>query len=136
MSWTTVDLHGVNPNLEPIAAGDNYVFQLLGGTLEESGRLAAKAAIVSDGEFTGRKVFFSYPDPDKVEWAPRVLKRLEQAMGVDAIPGEDPAGYLNRAALSGARFGGRIFHETYTPEGATEPKIQARLDIFTVRPAV
>ena len=133
MAWTEVDLATVNPNLEPIGEGE-YTLQLLGANYDErdSQRINVRASIVSDGEYTGRKVFFSYPDPMKQEWSPRVLKRLEQAIGVDATPGEDPVGFLNRA--QGARFATQIKHRRYTPEGGSEV-VRTEVNIFGVRPS-
>jgi len=133
MGWKEVSLHDVNPNLAPIAEND-YTFQLLGANYDERdpARINVRAAIVSDGEFTGRRVFFSYPDPDKQDWSPRVLKRLEQAIGVDSMPGEDPVGYLNRA--TGNRFASNIKHREYTPEGGSKV-VRAELNIFGVRAA-
>lgn len=133
MTWANVDLVNINPNLELIPA-KNYVFELLPGAKyddRDPGRITANAAIVNDGEFTGRRIFFSYPDPAVKEWAPKALKRLEQALGEDAQEGEDPVAYLNRAA--GSRFGAEVKHTAPTDE---YPNARANLNIFSVKPSV
>lgn len=133
MTWQAIDLKNINPNLEIIPA-KQYVFELLAGAKygeRDPGRIEANAAIVNDGEFTGRRLFFSYPDPTTKEWSPKALKRLEQSLGVDAEEGEDPVAYLNRAA--GSRFGAAVTHTAPTPE---YPNARANLNIFSVKPSV
>ena len=130
-SWTTVNLADINPNLETVPVGD-YTFSLGGAKYGNSdpNRVEVNATIVTEGDFTGRKVFFSYPDPDKYDWSPKALKRLEVALGVDMLPGQDPVEYLN--SVGGHRFAAPVRHGKTTPEYPT-PK--AEVDIFKVRPA-
>lgn len=106
---------------------------------------------VSEGDFTGRPLFVSYPDPTAVSkakadgtpgkpmtWSAQALKKLEIALGVDALPGEDPASYLNRVATQGnARvkgdiLPGRSYIDSKTGEQKTE---DPKLGIFTFSPA-
>lgn len=132
MTWKNIDLANINPNLELIPA-KQYTFELLVGAKyddRDPGRISANAAIVNDGEFTGRRLFFSYPNPEIKEWSPKALKRLEQALGVDAQEGEDPVAYLNRAA--GSRFGAAV---THTVPNEEYPNPRANLNIFSVKPA-
>jgi hypothetical protein len=132
MGWTDVNLRDVNPNPDPLPA-ETYVFQLLQGTkMDEGGTIKARAA-VAEGEFAGRQVFFSYPNPDEFDWAPKALKVLEIALGVDALPGENPVDYLNRA--TGNRFNATIKHRPYKTNAGAEG-VSVDLQLFSVRPAV
>lgn len=133
MGWNNIDLTTVNPNLEIIPKDKTFTWELAPGTKydeRDSGRIVASATIVNDGEFTGRRLSFSYPDPSKKDWSPRMLKRLEQALGVDASIGEDPVAYLNRAA--GNRFMTDVRH---TEPNDEYPNPMANLNIFNVRPS-
>lgn len=133
MTWNNIDLSTVNPNIEIIPEGD-YTFKLAGAKYSDRdpNRVEVNASVATEGDFTGRKVFFSYPDPNrpKCEWSPRMLKRLINAIGVDVLPGEDPVSYLNRAA--GNTFGAPVKHSKPTEE---YPNPRAELDIFNVHPA-
>jgi len=133
MGWSDIDLSTVNPAFDIVAEGE-YVFQLGGAKWGENdpARVEANATIVSEGDQAGRKIFFSYPDPTKprCEWSPKALKRLEVAMGEDALPGEDPVTYLNRAA--GSKFGGRVKHGKTSEE---YPNPRAELNLNSVKPA-
>lgn len=132
MSWN-VNLAEVNPQLETIPAQE-FTFSLVGAKYSDRDpeKIEVTATIASEGPFQGRKVFFSYPDPQKYQWSPKVLKRLEQALGVDATDGEDPVVFLNR--VSGHRFMSNMQHRSYTPEGGSEVT-KAELNIFNTKPA-
>ena len=133
MGWNDVDLKNVSPTIEPVAEG-NYTLQLLPGAKfseQDSQKIEASAAI-TDGEFAGRKLFFTYPDPAKFDWSPRVFKRLVNSLGVDMTEGEGPTEYLNRAA--GQRFAGPVRHRKYTAQDGTEVT-KAELVIFNLGPA-
>ena len=137
MSWESVNLAEVSLTLAPLPE-DNYTFRLLGAQFDENipGKIVVKAAVVTENEFMGRRVRFTYPDPDTYDWSPRALKRLENATGIDVTPNEDPVEYLNRAAGETALFSADIKHRKYLPEGATEEVTSAELNIFTVAPGV
>ena len=132
MTWSNVDLTTVNPAMEIVPAQE-YVFSLGGAKYGESdpNRIEVNASIVTEGDFTGRKIFWSYPDPSKpkCEWAPKALKRLEMALGVDAEPMEDPVTYLNRAA--GSHFSGEVYHRPAT----NDYPARAELKLNSVKPA-
>jgi hypothetical protein len=142
----------------PVPAGKGYTFQLQPGAAY---RVNSKSNIqelnvrfdVADGEFAGRPVFVSYPDPtavakDKVDqqtgavtagkpmsWSAQALKKLEIALGTDSLPGEDPATYLNRVALnSHSRITADILPgRTYTDNKSGETKtMDPQFGIFTV----
>lgn len=107
-----------------VPAGD-YTWQLLPGALyrinkfNEIEELNVSAA-VAEGEYAGRRAFWNYPDPTAVSktgkpmtWSAQALKKLELALGVDVLPGEDVVAYLNRVANSNNnRFGGALVEET------------------------
>lgn len=133
MSWNSIDLSTVNPNLEIIPV-KSYTWELLPGTKyseRDPGKIEVSAAIVNDGEFTGRRIFFSYPDPGVKEWSPKVLRRLLDAMGADYQAGEDPVAILNSSA--GHRFAASVTHSKPTEE---YPNPRANLDIFNPKPSV
>lgn len=140
MSWANIDLTTISPTLE-IIPEKMFTWELLpGATYDERdhGRINVSAAIVNDGEFSGRKIFFSYPDPEgvsprsgkKQDWSAIALKRLEQAIGVDYEAGEDPVHFLNRAA--GSRFMSGVQHSKPTDE---YPNPRANLNLLNVRPS-
>lgn len=135
--WTDFNLKDVNPNLDaiPIKA---YTWELLpGAKYDDKERLIVSAAIVNDGEFTGRRLQFSYPNPNsfdrngkKNDWSGKILKRLENALGVEIEDGEDPAAYLNRVA--GNRFSAMAKQSKVSEE---YPNPRTELDIFNVKPS-
>lgn len=130
MSWAEVDLTQISTAITPVAEGE-HVFELLPGAKYsdfDPARVEAQAAIV-DGEFQGRKMFFSYPDPAKQEWSPRVFKRLVESLGQDIESGENPVSYLNRSA--GLRFKAPVTHR----KGEEGAPVKADLNIFKVKPA-
>lgn len=157
MGWESVTL--ADTKIErpaPVPAGRAYVFTVQPGA---SYRVNPYNNIqelnvrfdVSEGEFAGRPVFVSYPDPTAVgkpkedgtpgkpmTWSAQALKKLEIALGQDAFPGEDTASYLNRVALNGnARITadmlpGNTFKDKKTGHEKTE---DPKFGIFTVSPA-
>lgn len=114
----------------------SYDFELSpGAKFTDQGALKASAALVTEGEFTGKRIFFSYPNPTgfsnagkSFKWSETAFKRLQVALGIDITEGEDEAAYLNRAA--GNRFRGQVKHRT--SEGYPT---QAELNLFNVQPA-
>lgn len=140
----------------PIPVGQ-YVFQLNPGAQLRINKYNGieelnLSASVADGDFAGRRVFWNYPDPTAVSkngkpmtWSSQAMKKLEIALGADALPGENTVEYFNRVASNGAaRFGATLAGETrkdvntgeYVPfvrTGETEPR--AVFSIFSVVPA-
>lgn len=131
MSWNDVNLAGINITIEPVAIGE-YTFELNPGTKmsEDGKRIEASATIVGDSPFAGRKMFFSYPDPQTYDWSPRVLRRLVNALGVEPVEGESPVETLSRAA--NLRFAAPV-KDGKTSEAYPTPKRE--LDIFKVKAA-
>ena len=133
MSWENLDLSTINPNMENVPPGD-YTFAINGANWGKTdpNRLEVNATIVTEGDFTGRKMFFSYPDPEKpkCDWSLKMLKRLEQAIGVDQTPGQSPVEYLN--SVAGHRFAAPVRNGKVTDE---YPTPRSEVDIFKVRPA-
>lgn len=129
-----------------IPAG-TYTFSLLPGAEYRTNKFTGIEELnlsfaVTDGDYAGRRVFQSYPDPTAIAkksgkpmtWSQQALKKLQVVIGIDPNPGETPADYFNRAALTGnARFTGVMAPGNYIPDGATEPKIE--FNIFQVSPA-
>jgi hypothetical protein len=123
-----------------------YVFQLLPGAEVRNNKFTNNeelnvSAAVAEGDSAGRRIFLTYPDPTSVSkngkpmaWSAQALKKLEISLGVDSLPGENAAEYLNRVALSGnGRFTITLGLDGYIKEGETEARIVPKL--FTVGPA-
>lgn len=100
---------------------------------------------VTEGEFAGRPVFVSYPDPTALDgkgkpmaWSSQALKKLEIVLGVDALPGEDSAAYLNRVALNGnARVTAPLLEgkDYVDKKTGAKRKEDPKFGIFQVEPA-
>ena len=137
---------------QAIPVGD-YVFQLLPGAEVRINKYSQLeelnlSASVAEGDFQGRRVFWSYPDPSTVgtsgnsfAWSSQAMKKLEISLGEDALDGEDSLSYFNRVAGNMPRFRAKMVTETrknketskyepYIREGETEPR--AVFGIFTV----
>lgn len=161
MGWEQVSLADTKLDKPaPVPVG-KYVFVLQPGAQYRTNQYTNINELnvrfdVRDGDFAGRPVFVSYPDPttigkDKINestgevtkgkpytWSAQALKKLELSLGVDALPGEDTAAYLNRAALTGAAvvtadiLPGRTYKDKNTGEDKQE---DPKFGIFTVQPA-
>ena len=137
MPWQNVVLSDISTQLELVPVG-TYTFELApGAKFDEKGNLRVSATIVNDGEFTGKRVFFSYPDPESISkagkvnsWSATALKRLTQAIGEDPQEGESLDTYLNRVA--GAHFQTNI---THTPATEQYPNPSVNVNIFNPKPA-
>lgn len=162
MGWELVSL--ADTKIEkpaPVPAGAGYVFTLQPGSSYRVNPYNGISELnvrfdVTEGEFAGRPVFVSYPDPSAVgkdktnpqtgevipgkpmTWSAQALKKLEIAIGQDALPGEDTAAYLNRVALNGnaritaSMLPGKPYVDKKTGEKKTE---DPSFGIFTVAPA-
>lgn len=105
MSWQEIDLKDISTSEQLLPEG-TYNFELSpGAKYDERGSIRASATVNGHGEFTGKRVFFSFPDPTSISskgkpnsWSAVALKRFEQALGIDINPGEDKVEYLNRIA--------------------------------------
>jgi hypothetical protein len=96
---------------QPVPLG-HYVFQLQPGASYRINPFNQIQELnvrfdVTEGDFAGRPVFVSYPDPTAVTkggkslaWSNQALKKLEISLGTDALPGEGWADYLNRVAMN------------------------------------
>lgn len=151
MSWETVNLSDVKIDKPTPVPPGSYVFTLQPGASYRTNPFNSVQELnvrfdVSEGEFAGRPMFVSYPDPTAIAkssgkpmtWSAQALKKLEISLGVDALPGEDTAGYLNRVATNGnARITadvlpGRVYTDTKTNQERTE---DPKLGIFSIQPA-
>lgn len=103
-SWTNHDLSDVPTGRELLPAA-KYTFEVVPNTAKfgkfDPNAVEFRAAVVG-GEFNGKPVFISYPDPDKQDWSLVAFKRLTVALGVEIDKGEGPIDYLNR--VGGLRF--------------------------------
>lgn len=139
MGWSDINLKDVKPEQRDELPLGAFTFELMpGAKFDDYGGVSVSASIVDEGEARGRRAFFSYPDPSSVaqngkvkKWSAGALKQLEQALGVDALDGESPTDYLNRAA--GTRFGAEVKVSKRLREDGTP---RHELSIFTTRPAV
>jgi hypothetical protein len=146
MSWETVTLADIKPEeFSQVPLGD-YTFTLQPGAkirVNNFGNeeIVAMAAI-AEGDQKGRCVFLQYPDPEVVNtntgkkqtWSAQALKKLEIALGTDALPGEKSVDYLNRVAGNGhSRFKGTIAPANKIRNGEVEPRNEFKL--FSVAPA-
>src|SRR5271154_6142889 len=113
MSFETLTLADVKlEKPAPVPAGQ-YVFQLQPGSAVRENPFTHVTELnvrfdVAEGEYAGRPVFQAYPDPETLDkngkpmsWSAQALKKLEIALGVDSLPGENTQDYLNRVALNG-----------------------------------
>ena len=150
MGWETVSL--ADTKIEkpaPVPAG-NYIFTLQPGASYRQNPYNNITELnvrfdVSEGDFAGRPVFVSYPDPTAVNkegkpmtWSAQALKKLEISLGQDALPGEDTAAYLNRIALNGnARITAPLLPgKTYTDKKTGLERVEdPKFGIFQVEPA-
>lgn len=136
MSWTNINLKEVNPNLLDLVAPGTYTFSLNSGAkYNDRGAILASATIESDGDFRGKRMLFSYPDPESVSqdgkvqsWSAVAFKRLEIAVGTDINEGEDHVEYLNRVA--GSKFSAGVT----VKEDATGQK-RSNIQLLNVKPA-
>lgn len=140
MPWTDIDLSGLSDEMERVPEGE-YTFALLAGAKygQFDTNKVELAAKVAEGEYTGRVIYFSYPDPAKQDWSPNALKRLESSLKKDGAPsieeGQDPVVFLNQETVVGTKFKAPVFHRDYTGADGTEQK-RAEIRLFKVRPAV
>lgn len=136
-TWETILLADVNPNQEPVPEGD-YAFTLRGASPNNfnPAKLDVSAVISSEGDFMGRLIRFSYPDPNEFDWSARTVKRLEIALGIDSLPGESTLEFLNRAGQEGARFSAPIKTVTYKHRETGEDITKNDVDIFKVTAAI
>lgn len=137
------DVELERPSAVPLGT---YVFSLAPGAAYRTNKFNGMeelnlSFIVADGNLAGKRTFVSYPDPTatskngkSMAWSSQALKKLEIALGVDALPGEDSATYLNRVASNGAaRITADVIKDRFIREGETEPR--PVFGIFTVRAA-
>lgn len=134
----------------PVPAGKGYIFQLQPGASVRENPYNQIQELnlrfdVAEGEFAGRPVFVSYPDPSAknkggkpMSWSAQALKKLEVALGTDALEGEDSITYFNRVALNAhARITADILPgKAYKDKNTGEEKSgDPQFGIFTVAPA-
>lgn len=108
-----------------------YTFQLVGGK-DKNGRVEV-ATSIAEGEHTGKRYSFSYPNFDDQPWGIREFKRLSIALGIPIEDNETPLAYLARAV--GNTFSGVIEHRELTDQTTGEKRPFAQLKLASVKPA-
>jgi hypothetical protein len=132
-TWQDMDLSTVVADNSLLPERD-YNFTLDGAKYNQwNPQKIDVSAKVADGEFVGRKVFFSYPEPNKFEWSPNVLRRLLDILGVEPEANEGAVDALNRGV--GGSFSSVVTHKTITNHDTGEESKRANLDIFKVKAA-
>lgn len=95
--WQNINMSDIPTGRELLPKGD-YEVEILGGAA--AGKFDPNAVevplAVAKGEFAGRRLFMSFPDPDKYDWAPTAVKRVSVAIGAEFAPEEHPIAYFNR----------------------------------------
>ena len=149
MGFETVILADVKLEKTKQPPTGTYIFQLLPTAEVRPNKFTGVeelnlSAAIAEGDFSGRRVFWTYPDPSSLgkdgkplTWSTQAMKKLEVVLGIDSNEGESSRDYFNRAASTGnarfsAYFGPNAKHP-YTPVGADEPNNE--LNIFSVKPS-
>jgi hypothetical protein len=121
MSWQEIDLVNLSEEAEEIPDGE-YLFEILRGAKYgtfDKGKVEFGAKI-AEGEFKGRVVYPSFPDPEKLPWSAQAFKKLERTLVKNGAPeiieGQDPPTYLNQDDVVGKRFIAPISKREYTKQ--------------------
>jgi hypothetical protein len=110
MGWQQLNLKEINASDLNLVADGTYTFSLNSGAkYNDFGGIYASATITSDGEFKGKRVSFSYPNPEEYPWAGPALKRLAVVTGQEVEDNEDPVAFLNR--IAGNPFSAKIVNK-------------------------
>lgn len=136
MSWQTVDLNTVQPTFSNLPPGD-YTLEVRSARYREFNGftdISVQVAVVTPEEFAGRTLFLDYPDPDKpkCQWAPGALKRLFEALGIEAAEGADKVESINGA--KGLHFQAPVEIDKYTNANGEEVS-RNKVMSFKARPA-
>lgn len=102
-TWVDLDMTDVPTGRELLPAND-YTVEILGGAKAgtfDAGAIDVPVA-VAGGEFNGKRLFMSFPNPEKQDWSPTAVKRVAVALGVDFERGEHPIAFFQR--VQGLRF--------------------------------
>jgi hypothetical protein len=145
MAFIDVVVADIELESNGLGAG-KYVFDLNPGAAYRTNKFNGQeelklSATVAEGDSKGRVTFWEYPDPTSeskngksMAWSAQAIKKLQVALGVDALPGEDPATYFGRVANDSAgRFSGEIIEETFEKNGVKQTK--TKFSVFKVGPA-
>ena len=133
----------IERNIPPVGS---YVFQLAPGAEERPNKFNGTmelnlSATVAEGEQAGKRVFWTYPDPtalnkkgEPLAFSSQAMKKLEIAIGVDALPGETFPEYFRRVGSQNVRFGGEMLPNKYVKDGK-EVEGDPKFGIFSVKAA-
>jgi hypothetical protein len=129
MAWS-INLKEISANDLNLVPDGVYTFSLnAGASYNDKGGINASAQIITDGPYRGRKMLFSYPNPDQFPWAGPSLKKLSVAIGIDVEDGEDPVEYLNRVA-------GSLFSSKVVNKVDKNGEDRSNLQTMSVKPAI
>lgn len=133
----------IERNIPPVG---KYVFQLAPGAEERPNKFNGVmelnlSATVAEGDHQGKRVFWTYPDPTALNkqgkplaFSAQAMKKLELAIGVDALEGETFPEYFRRVGAQSVRFGAEMQANKYIKDGK-EIDGDPRFGIFTVEAA-
>jgi len=127
--WQDINLKDVPTGWELLPKG-TYTFALLPGSKyndRDPGRIDFTLAVVG-GEFAGKRIFSSFPNPQQFNWSPTTFSRLVEALGSPVEDGEDPVAYLNRNANLHVEYD--VIHKA--DSAGVE---RANINLFKPRPA-
>jgi len=133
MSWENLDLTSIPTGFELLPKG-SYVFSILPGAKrndKDRERVDFTLAVAS-GEFVGKRLYVSFPNPDEYTWSPTTFSRLVEAVGTPVEPTEQGTdgvvAYLNRVA--NLHVGYDVIHKA--DKAGVE---RANINLFKPRPA-
>ena len=137
MRGKEIDLQNESEEAERIPEAE-YVFSILAGAKYgtfDKGKIEFGVK-VAEGEFKGRVIYPSFPDPEKQPWSAQAFKKLERCLVKNGAPeiteGEDPVTYLNNPEVVGKLFLGPVQHRDYTkPDG--EVKAITDIKLFKIK---
>lgn len=144
MGFETLSQSELKANTRPELPLGTYTFELAGANVRQNERQGWEELslrfVVAEGEHAGVNVFGNYPDPAATSKNGKsmavmggALKKLEIALGMDAVTGESTLDYYKRVASQRPRVQAQMVPERTIRQGETEPR--PTFGIFTVAPS-
>ena len=133
MSWENLDLGAIastvkNPPPPPV---ETYTFRLLGVKRNQFDPEKIDFDLVIDeGQYKGRRVFPTLPDPSKYTWAANAAAHLLiTVFGETQQNGESPLDAFARVAATQPRLTAPLVHDEWTGKDGTQ-KVKANIQFF------